>query len=59
LPEQVAVVARVFAQTSAPPSLADIAARFTGRGAWKKPEILDTLTALGRARRVEDGRWIG
>jgi hypothetical protein len=39
----------------------DIAARFVGRGAWKKrlPEILDTLMALGRARRVEDGRWMG
>ena len=33
--------------------------RFTGRGPWKKrlPEILDTLAALGRARRVGD-EWM-
>ncbi|WP_374432723.1 class I SAM-dependent DNA methyltransferase [Inhella sp.] len=34
--------------------------RFSGRGPWKKrlPQILDTLEALGRARRVEGG-WQG
>lgn len=33
--------------------------RFNGRGPWKKrlPEILDTLAALGRARRVGD-EWM-
>jgi hypothetical protein len=61
LPEQVAAVARVLAESPAPLSLTDIALRFTGRGAWKKrlPEILETLTALGRARSVEDSRWMG
>jgi hypothetical protein len=61
LPEQVAAVARVLVDSPAPLSLADIALRFTGRGAWKKrlPEILETLTALGRARSVEDSRWMG
>lgn len=34
-----------------------VAARFTGKGAWKKhlPALLETLTTLGRARRVGDG----
>ncbi len=61
LPEQVAAVARALAESPAPLSLADIALRFSGRGAWKKrlPEILETLTALGRARSVEDSRWMG
>ncbi|HNQ56326.1 MAG: hypothetical protein DPW12_11695 [Rhodocyclaceae bacterium] len=40
---------------------ADLAARFTGKGPWKKrlPQLLDTLVALGRARVLEDGRWMG
>ncbi len=61
LPEQVAAVARVLAGSSAALAQDDIAARFTGKGQWKKrlPEILETLAALGRARPVEDGRWMG
>ncbi len=53
LPEQVAAVARVLAASSAPLSEAELAARFTGKGAWKKrlPQIVDTLEALGRVRR--------
>ncbi len=33
-------------------TLAQVEARFKGRGAWKKslPRILDTLAVLGRAR---------
>lgn len=60
LPEQVAAVARVLAQTTAPLSEADLAARFTGKGTWKKrlPQLLDTLAALGRARAVGGG-WMG
>jgi hypothetical protein len=40
---------------------AQLAARFTGKGRWKSrlPDILAALEALGRARRVEDGRWMG
>lgn len=36
----------------------DIAARFTARGPWKKrlPQVLEMLTALGRAHEVE-GRY--
>jgi len=61
LPEQVAAVARVLAESPAALAQGDIAARFTGKGQWKKrlPEILETLAALGRARLVEDGRWMG
>jgi hypothetical protein len=59
LPEQVAAVARVLAEAAAPLSEADLAARFTGKGPWKKrlPQLLDTLAALGRARAVEGG-WL-
>jgi hypothetical protein len=56
LPEQVAAVARVLAASPIPLSEAAIAARFSGKGAWKKrlPPLLETLVALGRARLVED-----
>jgi len=57
LPEQVAAVARVLAEARAPLAEADLAARFTGKGPWKKrlPQLVDTLVALGRARVVENG----
>jgi len=60
LPEQIAAVARVLAEAAAPLSEADLAARFTGKGPWKKrlPQLLETLAALGRARVVEGG-WLG
>ena len=37
-----------------------LAARFTGKGPWKKrlPEILAMLAALGRAKQ-SDGGWVG
>lgn len=54
LPEQMAAVAHALASASAPLSEPDIAARFSGKGPWKKrlPEILQTLVALGRARQA-------
>ena len=57
LPEQVAAVARVLAASPIPLSEADLAARFTGKGPWKKrlPQIIDTLEALGRVRRDDAG----
>jgi hypothetical protein len=60
LPEQVAAVARVLADAAAPLAEADLAARFTGKGPWKKrlPQLLDTLVALGRARKAAEG-WLG
>ena len=61
LPEQVAAVAGVLAASSLPLSAADVASRFQGRGPWKKrlPQLLETLVVLGRARRLEDGRFSG
>ena len=57
LPEQVRAVALVLANAGAALPLPAIEARFKGRGPWKKslPRILETLEALGRARREGDG----
>lgn len=55
LPAQVSATAQLLASASAALSLADIEASFKGKGPWKKglPRILETLAALGRARREE------
>ena len=60
LPEQVRAVAQLFAASPAPLPLPAIEAGFKGKGPWKKglPRILDTLEALGRARR-EGAGWRG
>ncbi len=59
LPEQIAALASSLKAT--PQSEQQLAARFTGKGKWKTrlPELLATLAALGRARQLEDGRWMG
>jgi hypothetical protein len=61
LPDQLAAVARILADTATAQTEAQLAAHFTGKGRWKSrlPDILEALAALGRARRVEDGRWMG
>ncbi len=58
LPEQVRLVAQALADARAPLSEDAIAARFQGRGPWKKrlPQIIDTLIAIGRVRAVEGGK---
>ena len=55
LPEQVAAVAALLSASPSALTLADIEARFKGRGAWKKtlPTLLQTLAALGRAHPQE------
>jgi hypothetical protein len=60
LPEQVRALALLLATAPTALPLSAIEARFKGRGPWKKslPRILDTLEALGRARREGDG-WRG
>lgn len=60
LPEQVRALAQVLASQPGALTIATIEARFKGRGPWKKglPRILETLEALGRARREGDG-WRG
>ncbi|OYY62925.1 MAG: hypothetical protein B7Y51_07325 [Burkholderiales bacterium 28-67-8] len=57
LPEQIKAVADVLTHTPAAQGLADLEARFTARGRWRErlPVILDTLEALGRARRDAAG----
>jgi hypothetical protein len=59
LPDQIAALAAAL--TAQPQSESAIAARFAGKGKWKTklPELLATLAALGRARQLEDGRWMG
>jgi len=62
LPEQVRAVAQVLASAGAALTLAELAAHFSSRGAWKKslPRILDTLEALGRAQQTAvngEVRW--
>ena len=57
LPEQVRALAQVLASHSSALTVPEIEARFKGKGPWKKslPRILETLEALGRARREETG----
>jgi hypothetical protein len=61
LPDQLAAVARVLADSPTAQTEAQLAANFTGKGRWKSrlPDILAALEALGRARRLDDGRWMG
>jgi len=49
----------VLADTGAPLTESDIAARFTDRGAWRRrlPQLLEMLAALGRARELPGGRY--
>ena len=60
LPLQVSAIAHLLASAGTALSLADLEASFKGKGLWKKglPRILETLEALGRARR-EDTLGIG
>ena len=59
LPAQIAALAAALNAT--PQAEFDLATRFAGKGKWKTklPELLATLAALGRARQLEDGRWLG
>ena len=59
LHDQVRVVAQVLATSPAPLAIAAIESSLKGRGPWKKslPRILQTLEALGRARRIDESRW--
>jgi hypothetical protein len=57
LPLQVSATAQLLASAGAALSLSEIEASFKGKGPWKKglPRILETLQALGRARREGEG----
>ena len=56
--QQVRAVAETIAASAAGLTLAEIEARFTARGPWKRrlPIVLDTLAAVGRVRE-HDGRY--
>jgi hypothetical protein len=49
------------ALSQSPQTEQQLAARFAGKGKWKTrlPELLATLATLGRARCLDDGRWLG
>lgn len=57
--DQVRTVADLLAASPVPLSTDEIAERFTARGPWKKrlPQLLEMLTALGRAAMQSDGRY--
>jgi hypothetical protein len=57
LPEQIRLVADTVAAAPQGLDLDQLAAQFTGRGAWKKrlPDIVDSLAALGRVRTERSG----
>lgn len=57
--EQVRAVADLLAASPAPLTVDEIAARFSGRGPWRKrlPQLLDMLVALGRARQDGEGAF--
>jgi len=60
LPEQIKAVSDVLAGAGRPLALDDLAAHFAGRGRWRDrlPTIVETLEAIGRARRSSDAeRW--
>lgn len=59
LPEQLAAMAAALGNS--PQTEQQLAASFTGKGRWKYrlPDIIKALEALGRARRLDDGRWLG
>jgi len=59
-PEQLRAVAQVLAHAKQPVTVDELAARFTGRGPWKKrlPQVLETLEAVGRLRRTEAGAYL-
>ena len=59
LPDQVRTVAQVLAEARQPMTADELAARFTGRGPWKKrlPQVLATLEAVGRLRKTDAGAY--
>jgi hypothetical protein len=55
LAEQIKAVAEVLASSPRPLTLAELEQRFAARGRWRErlPTIIETLEALGRARRPQ------
>ncbi|WP_298335606.1 DNA methyltransferase [uncultured Erythrobacter sp.] len=57
LPEQVSAVAAVLSSSTLPLAPQDVARTFKGKRAATVRPILDSLTAIGQARRLKDGRY--
>ncbi len=57
LPEQVSAVAAVLSSSTVPLAPQDVARTFKGKRATTVRPILDSLTAIGQARRLKDGRY--
>lgn len=57
LPEQVSAVAAVLSASTVPLAPQDVARTFKGKRAATVRPILDSLTAIGQARRLKDGRY--
>lgn len=57
LPEQVSAVASVLAGAAAPMSPREVAAAFKGKRAATVEPVLGALAAIGRARKLKNGRY--
>jgi hypothetical protein len=59
LPTQIKAVADTLAMAGQPATIEVIGSWFSGKGPWRKrlPVILQSLEAMGRVRRLDDGRW--
>ncbi|TMJ18981.1 MAG: class I SAM-dependent DNA methyltransferase [Alphaproteobacteria bacterium] len=57
LPEQVSAVAAVLASASTPMTPRDVAAAFKGKRAASVEPVLGALAAIGRARKLANGRY--
>jgi hypothetical protein len=58
LPEQFQALRAALAARPGPGSAAELARCFTRAPRARVAELLDTLTSLGHARRLEDGRYL-
>lgn len=57
LPDQIVSVIRVLAGAQKPLAAAEVAKAFAGKRAASIRPVLDALTAVGQARRLNDGRY--
>ena len=57
LPEQVSAVAAILSASTVPLAPQDVARTFKGKRAATVTPVLDALTAIGQARRLQDGRY--
>jgi hypothetical protein len=58
LSAQAAAVQTALAELAAPATETELAKRFTGANKDRIAELLETLASLGKARQLEDGRYV-